>query len=476
MARFAELCCRVSRGPSAGSLVQLRPWQRSILDELFELRADGLRRYRRGLLGMPRKNGKSLLGSVLALYALFADGEAGAEVYSVAGTRRQAHIVFDEARRMVAAEPELARLAKVYRDAIEVPATNSIYRALSSEAGAQEGLNPSFVVFDEVHVQPSDDLWDVMTLGSGTRSQPLTLGITTAGHDQDSLCYRLYDYGRRVASGEVDDPSFFFRWWEPHDGDRADWQDPGVWRESNPGLGDFLSVEDMEVASRQTAEHAFRRYRLNQWTTVRSSWLPAGVWDAAADPGRRVEPGEPVVLAFDGAWTNDCTALVGCTVDDPHLFTLGLWESPPDDPHWRVPIAEVEAAIVAACERWRPVEVCCDPFRWQRSLQELEGLGVPVVEFPNTPARMTKACQRIYDALVAGDVTHDGDAAMARHVANAVVRTDRAGSRIVKETKSSRRKIDLAVAAVMAFETACVHAGPGPSVWSMADLLAEEAP
>jgi len=213
---FAGRYCRLTRGSQAGQLVQLRPWQAEIVDDLYELRPDGRRRYRVGLVGMPRKNSKSLLGSILALYGLVGDGEQGAECYSAAGDKDQAKIVFGEARRMIEAEARLALRLQVYKDAIEDPKTGSIYRALSAEAFLKEGLNPSLVVFDEVHVQPTDELWDVLNLGSGTRRDPLVLGITTAGQiynslGAESLCYRLYQHGRALAAGTEHDPYFYFR-------------------------------------------------------------------------------------------------------------------------------------------------------------------------------------------------------------------------------------------------------------------------
>ena len=128
------------------------------------------RRHRIGYVGLPRKNGKSTLGDALALYGLLADGEPGAEVYSCAGDRRQAEIVFGEAKRMVAADPDLRQVVKVARYHLEGPG-HAIYRVLSADAALQQGLNPSLVIFDDVHVQPDEDLWDAMTLGSGTRRQ-----------------------------------------------------------------------------------------------------------------------------------------------------------------------------------------------------------------------------------------------------------------------------------------------------------------
>lgn len=454
---FIETVCRLTKGRDAGKTVELRGWQRSLLNDLFQLRPDGLRRYRRGLIGMPRKNGKSLLGAGLALYGLLADGEMGAEVYSCAGDKEQARIVFGDAKRMVQMDPDLTERLKVYRDAMEDVQTGSIYRVLSSEAYTKEGLNPSMVIFDEVHVQPNDDLWNVMNLGSGTRLQPIVLGITTAGvksdsSGRDSLCYRLYQYGKRIASGEIEDASFYFRWWEPSNS-KCDYRDPKVWRECNPAFGDFLTEEDFHTTVRVTPENEFRIKRLNQWVTSHDAWLPHGAW-GGCEKKYDWSSEEPVVLGFDGSYSGDATALVACSLKG-HLEVIGLWEKPDGDDDWRVDIAAVENLIRETCKNLNVLEVAMDPYRWQRSMQALEAEGIPVIEWPtSSPARMVPACAKFFDAVIDKTLSHDGNADLARHVENCVVKTDRFGPRIVKEHKMSKRRIDLAVAAVIAHDRA----------------------
>src|SRR5581483_11099651 len=122
---------------------------------------------------------------------------------------------------------------------------------------------------------------------------------------------------------------------------------------------------------------------------------------------------------------------------------------------WQVPIFDVEEALRGACRRWQVREIVCDPYRWARTYQILENEGLPIVEFPQSPQRMIPATQRFYEAVVNRTLTHSGDPRLARHMANCTLRTDSRGSRLAKETKLSRRKIDLAVSAVMANERAC---------------------
>lgn len=464
--RFVEAMCRITKesiAGAAGSPIALRVWQHQILDHLLARRPDGRYRHRQALVGMARKNAKSTLGSGLALYGLVC-GPDGAEVYSCAGDRDQARIVFGTAKRMVELEPELADVCKTYRDAIEVPSTGSVYRVLSAEAYTKEGLNPTLVLFDEVHVQPNREFWDVMALAMGARVEPLMVGITTAGsrfdmQGRDSLCYGLYDYGRRVASGEVVDPSFFMAWWEPADPE-ADHRDPATWREANPGLGDLVALEDFESAVLRTPEAEFRTKRANQWVTGSETWLPHGTWDACATSGAPPD-GVEAVLGFDGSFNGDCTALVVVGIGEvPHVDVVAAWERPADaQQEWQVPILDVEDAIRAACRRWQVRELVCDPFRWARTYQVLEGEGLPVVEFPQSPARMTPATTRFYEAVMNRSVTHSGDPRLARHIANAVLKADSRGTRIYKEHKHSQRRIDLAVAAVMALDRAAAYVG-----------------
>jgi phage terminase large subunit-like protein len=295
----------VSKGVRAGQPLILTNWQVALLDGLYERRDDGLLRYRRSLIGLARKNGKSLLGSVIALYGLI-EGEPGAEVYSAAGDRQQARVVFNEAKWQITQSPALSGVCKVYRDVVEVPSTGAIYRVLSSDAKLQQGLNASTVIFDEAHIQPNEELFNALTLGSGARKDPNFVAISTAGYDLDSLCGRLYNYGKRVVSGDQVDERFGFWWWEaPAD---CEVSDRDAWAAANPNLAEgLLDMEDMEISMMQTAEVAFRRYRLNQWVrTDGESWLPKGGWELCRSEDE-LDPNIPVFASTAGVWSDCCS-------------------------------------------------------------------------------------------------------------------------------------------------------------------------
>ena len=463
VADFIDAMCIQTKDTVAGRSGQpivLRPWQKELLNHIFAVRDDGRFKHRTALVGMARKNGKSALSSGIALWGLFM-GEKGSEIYSCAADRDQARIVFGDAKKMIEAEPELMSQAKLYRDAIEIPSLGSVYRVLSSEAFTKEGLSPTLVVYDELHAAPNRELFDVMTLGMGARREPLLLAITTAGvktdnTGQDSVAYSLYQYGQKVARGEVDDPSFFMSWWESPT--ESNHRDPEVWKLANPAFGDLNSVEDFESAVKRTPEAEFRTKRTNAWVSSQTAWLPNNAWESRLIK-KEIDKDIPVILGFDGSFSGDASVIVGVTIEEvPHVFLVEAWEKQPEDTDdWRVDSLEVENSIIEACSRMNVKEIACDPFRWQRTMQVLQDAGLPIVEWPSTSAsRMIPACSKFYDAVVSEKLTNDGNPLLTRHISNAVVKVDRLGPRIVKEHRGSPRKIDGAVASIIAFDRATV--------------------
>ena len=481
IADFAEALCKITKDSIAGHAGEdlvFRPWQRELTKQLFAVKADGTFRHRIGLVGLPRKNGKSAWLSSVALESLVL-GAQGGEIYSCAAEKEQAKIVFNTTKEMVRLHPELSELLTVYKDTIHNPKTGSVYRALSSDAFSKEGLNPTLVCFDELHAQQNRELFDVMSLAMGARIEPMLIAITTAGvktdsSGKDSICFSLYEYGKRVALGEVDDPSFFFAWWEAS---QEDYRSELSWKEANPGFDDIVAKKDFESAILRTPEAEFKTKRLNIWTSTSDTWLPHGAWDVLSDP-REIPDGTDVVLGFDGSFNGDCTAIVAVSVGEvPHIMPVAVWEKPDEaDASWQIPVLEVEDAIRAAATRWQVLEIACDPYRWARTFQILDDEGLPVVTFPQTSSRMTPATTRFFEAVVNKTITHDGDARLARHIGNAQLRTDNRGSRLAKEAKSSKRRIDLAVSSVMALERASWWQSQGGALPQIFDPFSMEVP
>ena len=457
-----ELLCTITKdgfAGRAGDPIVLRDWQRQLIFHLFARRKDGRLRHRTALIGMPRKNAKSALGSGLALDELIFGGK-GVDVFTAAAEKEQARIVFNEVKAMVKGNPELSQLAEPLKDVIYIPSTNSTLTVLSAEAYSKEGLNIKRAIVDELHAHQSDDLWNVLTLASAARIDPLVVAITTAGvktyksTGEDTICFQLFNYGVRLAKGEIEDPSFFFAWWGAPEG--ADHLDPEVWRIANPGFGDLVDPDDFASAVRRTKESEFRTKRLNQWVASIERWFPPGVWEELSN-AKRIDRGERVVLGFDGSRTGDATAVIAVSVEDvAHVQVVGIWERPQDaDPSYQVPRAEVLNAIREACAFWNVAEVAADMYLWQTEMQELSLEGYPIVQINQAGTPMVEATQRFYEAVMTQQITHDGDPVLTRHFENAVLKTSSAGKRLSKESPKSMLKIDAAIAAVMAYDRAC---------------------
>lgn len=470
---------RLTKGQGRGELVKLRHWQGDLICDALRLNAHDQRMYTTYEIFIARKNSKSLLGGGFALDGLF--DEPGAEVYGCAGSREQASLVYREVVAAVEMSPELSKHLKIYRSSkvIEYPATGSVYRVLSRESRLQEGLNPSRVVFDELHTQVDDDLWNVMNQGSDTRAHPLVLVITTKGitnytDGNPTICMREYERVKKVQSGEQKDLRLGGRIYEVELKDTDNYRDPKHWGAGNPALGDFLHEDLMEDRALRMPEADFKTKRLNIWQTKRTSWLPAGKWGRLARPNRQPILGEPAVIQFDGSFSYDSTAITAWLLggDKPHLTLLALWERPDRVQGWHVPVGEVKA-ILPALYRHTPVElggntdgrftqlrfdldvrfgIVFDPARYLDVFRDLEEQGIPTVEYPNIASRMVPATQLFFDAVLDEDFTHDGHPALARHAGNATTKLTSQG--VMLDKKSARAHIDALVCSVFGYDIA----------------------
>jgi phage terminase large subunit-like protein len=357
---------------------------------------------------------------------------------------------------MIELSPLLLEQVQVFSDRIYLPNTDSTITPLPGLEGALQGYSPTLAIVDELAFV-REELWSAMTLASGKREHSLVLGISTPGTSRDGVLWQLVEYGREHPA----DGSFYLKEFAaPLD---ADVHDEGAWAVANPALGDFLSVDALRLDARTAREDNFRRYRMGLWTSGASAWLSAQAWADCADTSRVVTPREPVVLAFDGSISDDCTALTGCTIpptdaDKPHLFVIEIWAK--DEPGWTVDRDKVDAAVHAAFKRYDVREMVCDPYGWREAINRwAKRYGSErVLEYPSyIVSRMAPATDGLATAVRQGQVTHDGNPVLAQHVANARAKNTQVGDVIVKDRKSSPRKIDSAVTSIMAFGRAHWH-------------------
>ena len=383
-----------------------------------------------------------------------------------AASREQANLCFGCAKEMVkggALAPFFNR--HQYDLTFKDNRVGKMYR-IAAEAGTQDGTLCTCFVADEVHewIGRTANVHTVVTNSLAKRAGGLEINITTAGDPQMSdLLLGMYEYGMKVQSGEVVDPSFLFMWVEPKR-KKVNLDSPKQLRQALRDANPSSWIDIERLAHRWEVERmketAFRRYHLNQWVVSGDPFIESDVWDGLAS-GQKVKKKSRIVMGFDGSYSRDSTALVGCTVDTdkPHVFGIGLWENPhpPNSKPgkaWKVPRKEVDDAVDKAFRKWDIVEFVCDPARWTLYMDDwVERYGDDrVIEYPNSPERMVPATSKFNDAVTTGLLTHDGSPMLARHVANAIVKTNPRGKMVRKDHPD--RKIDALVAALMAHDRA----------------------
>ena len=326
----------------------LEPWQIWILACTFGWlrKKDGLRRFRRLFVVVPRKNGKSALTAGIGLYMLCADGEAGAEVYSGATTEKQAREVFVPAQLMAKRTPALLRKfgVEVLAKAIVRFEDESKFETIIGNPG--DGQSPSCSIHDEYHEHPDDGQVDTMATGMGAREQPLQVLITTAGDNLAGPCYALVQEERSKlagigAGGEVplQHETFFVEYTIDED---DDWKSEAVLRKANPNWGVSVIADTMrnrhyDAVTTPRKQAAFKTKHLNLWVAARAAYFDIEAWRRCRDvniPQRADEAllleklaGRRCIAGMDLASKVDIAALellfppIGpkATVDDPYI-------------------------------------------------------------------------------------------------------------------------------------------------------------
>lgn len=257
---FAENYCRHSKGRLGGQLVKLELWEKAWLTATFGfVDDDGIRKYTLSVLIVAKKNGKSLLASIVGLYMLVGDGEAGAEVYAVATKRDQAKIIWTEAKRMVKkSEALLKRIKPLVNELSSEDFNCGIFKPLASDSDTLDGLNVSCCLMDEIHQwKHGRPLFDIMVDGTVGREQPLVVVTTTAGVIREDIYDEIYDDARTATNALFDKDAFL----DEHSlyiiyelDRRNEWQDPACWKKANPGLGTIKKLSSF-AAKIEEAKH-----------------------------------------------------------------------------------------------------------------------------------------------------------------------------------------------------------------------------
>lgn len=244
--QFIETFCRHSKGELAGKPLILDLFQKAYISALFGFvnKKTGKRRYTESFFYVARKNGKTTMLSAIALYMMIADGESGAEVYSVASKRDQANILFDQAHEMIKQSPDLNKNIRKRKSDLYFAHNFSKMQSLGKNSNSLDGLNAHLVVIDELHSIQDRNLYEVMKQSQSARTQPLLIMITTAGTHRGTIFDDLYEYACNVVDGNFQDENFLPIMYELDKKD--EYKKPECWQKANPSLNVSKRIEDLE--------------------------------------------------------------------------------------------------------------------------------------------------------------------------------------------------------------------------------------
>jgi len=468
----------------------LLDWQHQVIWDVYgTVNAKGYRQYQYAYLEIPKKNGKTELTAGLAVYHLFNDPPSG-QIYCCAAEKEQASLVYRAAKEMIEQDPALEDMVHIIDSKKEIHNrdTGTFIKVLSAEAFSKHGINPTVVIFDELHAQPSRDLWDVMTFGAGAaRKEPLWWVITTAGDDPDrhSIGWEIHEYARKVIEGELIDPIWYARIYGASEDD--DIFDERIWYKANPSLGHTIDIEKVRqeaigARNSESKEKLFRWLRLNMWVCVKATgWLPLPLWDSSEGEWSPSELlGKRCYLGLDLSSTTDLTAgVLLFPPQDGLLEWRALFEAwiPEDNMKERVQRDHVpydkwvkdkylhatpgnavdydfvEARIKALARQYKVEYLCTDPWNSRMLTQRLAKAEIESLEVSQTIQGLSPGMKELERLIRTGQFSHEKHPVARWCFGNIKTAVD--GNDNIKPMKNrSIDRIDVIVALVNAMNVA----------------------
>jgi phage terminase large subunit-like protein len=458
--------------------IKYEPWQCFVWMNIvgFLNPITGFNRFRIAHIEIARGNAKSTMSSLAALYYLALDSKSGNQIAGVATKKDQARIVLDAARAMaMRCKPYIKNTGvKVQAHSIIQPATNSSMVALSSDHSGLDGLNLRLAILDELHAMRRDT-FDVIYSGMSKRLDSLTLCITTAGFNTDSVGYSQSQYAKKVALGEVTDDQFFSAVFCIDELD--DPFDESVWIKANPNWGvsvDSLTFKAKAEKSKNTPADLpnFKVKHLNMWLSEAQAFYDPAKWDLCADVNLKIEDfrGMKCRVGVDIASRVDLTSIAYLFVKDG-IYNFFDYSYVPEQTVKEVHSVlyddciakgalikttgeainqdQIRDQIVANSKLYKIEEVCCDPWNALHLMQQLQQKRVPTVEFRMTTANLSEATKTLDELIRKGLVRHNGSPLLRWCISNVVCKID-ANDNVFPRKSHERLKIDPVIAMLMA--------------------------
>lgn len=487
-----------TEGRWAGKPFVLAKWQEIIVRLLVGWKnAEGFRHFRRLILWIARKNGKSEFLAALGLLFFVCDGEKGGQGYNFARNEKQGSVIYKKMRAMIAMSPKLrGAMHKPTKRTFYHPELNAVWELLPGNAEGKHGLSASVIIGDEAHECVDDTLYNTLHQSTAARDQPIELIASTAGHRGRRWGWKLYEECEQILDGRLHQATTLAVIFAA-DKD-ATLEDDQALRDANPNLGispklEYLLEERGKARENPRLENDFRRYHLNQWTDQVTRWIPLPKWDACAtrkawnkadwEAFRETLRGRACFAALDLSSVRDVTALVYLfppSEDDPHWRLYFRFFVPEESAEERTRTDRVEyerwvregameatpgnvvdqdavkKAVLEDGEFFKILQLGVDPWNATKLNAELLDEGVPVINMRQGIPTLGGPSKEFERMVFAAELDHGGHPVARWMVGNAAIRFDSNGNFKPDKEKSSE-KIDGVVAMVMAVGLACAN-------------------
>ena len=409
--------------------VVLEDWQKEqIFEPLFSLNNEGLRRYSLAVIGLPKKNSKSTMASMVANYFMFQDCDFGEIILTANSKEQSSWIIFNKLKKSLQMNPKQLKEVRLYEDVIEVKKTGTVCRIVAPNYRTASGSNPSLTIWDELWAMELDSsrkFWDELC-EVPTRINPLSLVVSYAGFDEESLLHELYSKGLKKS-----DKAMFFIW-------------------SHKNLASWITKKYLDSQRGRLRPNTYLRLHENRWTSSESAFVSAEQWDNCVDNDLR-----PILTGFKGQLSlgvdigtkHDSSCVVGVyrEADQVVLACHKIWIPSKKNP---IDIEEtVEAYLKELYKKFNIDSVAYDPYQFHRSGVSLAKEGLPMCEYPQTTDRLILAGENLFSLIKGRNLLVYKDSEIRDNVLKCIAKETPRGFRLIKSKQSDR--IDFAIALAM---------------------------
>lgn len=473
--KFIETFCRHSKGELAGKPLILDLFQKAYISALFGFvdKETGKRRYTESFFYVARKNGKTTMLSAIALYMMIADGESGAEVYSVASKRDQANILFDQAHEMIKQSPDLSRNIRKRKSDLYFSHNFSKMQSLGKNSNSLDGLNAHLVVIDELHSIQDRNLYEVMKQSQSARTQPLLIMITTAGTHRGTIFDDLYEYACNVVDGNFKDDNFLPIMYELDE--KKEYKNPECWQKANPSLNISKRVEDLERKVARAENDANNLTGIltkdfNVRETSHNAWLTFEQINNTATFDIKDFADWYAIGGADLSITTDlsCATLLFVDPETEMRYVHQMYWLPEDNLRERVDNDKIpydkwhEQGLLRLCRgntinysditEWfvemiedyeiTPLWIYYDNYSARYWVDEMEGHGFKMVRTPQGARTLSLPMQNLGADLKKHKVNYNNHPILKWCLTNTGIETDRNGNIVPVKNQSPKRRID----------------------------------